>query len=40
VGIQSHVAGKGITTITRLRDFDEYKAIIKIMLKNPVLQLV
>ena len=39
-GASSKDAGKRITTITELSDIDEYKATIKAMLKNPVLQLV
>lgn len=39
-GASSKDAGKRITTITELSDTDEYKAIIKVMLKNPILQLV
>ena len=39
-GASSKDAGKRITTITELRDINEYRAAIKEMLKNPVLQLV
>ena len=39
-GASSKDAGKRITTITELSDINEYRAAIKEMLKNPVLQLV
>lgn len=38
-GTSSKDAGKRITTITRIMDIDDYKVMIKAMLKNPVLTL-
>ena len=38
-GASSKDAGKRMTTITKLRDIDEYKTIVKTLLSNPVLQL-